>query len=359
MKWLFVVWLLLTGCGVAPAADTLPKVWTAKDFLERHEQAVDFGGWTPSQLLVTEGQALPFASGTHRGGPALVLFPGVSEGESAPFVITDVWRGHAQPWVQPVWGPVDADGHPVENVRNVFPVDVGASFYSPFWQLIVLPTPGLTPTTYRRAREVLNARVEKKLGPLVLCPFVPPEVGVQDEGMGPIDPATGATLKPVGSSPGLVESELHEVHDIAYLNFGIDRAPWKGQSLEEALAYFFVRAPDEPPLPVAAVLPARPLQHALVRRVDVVLPAGSGVYVPSTRPELRALMERLQVPAPLPRVDQNPFTLRVALNRECFAAADFPETCQWLDSAQKVQALLGASRKVRPIQLTVGVLVPR
>jgi hypothetical protein len=349
--------VLLAACSAGPEKPA--KRWTTRDFLAKQGQLLDFGGWQPGELLTPEGGALPFQPGVQAGGPGLTLFPAISEGEAAAFVITDLWQDHPQPWVQPVWIPLDENGTQPEGVRNVFPVDVDATFYSPFWRAEWILTPGLTPTTYQSARDVLSSKRALRDGTVILCPLVPEGTSFANDGTGPRNPMTLATLSlPRGTRLAWVDGV-----PVSYLNFGADRAPAydQGQGLVDAEAYFFVSAAGERPLPLAAVLPADPLKHSFVRRIDVVLPGGAAPFVPSNRPELRRLLEArgLVVPdAPAALDGFASYALRVARDPACFGDPNFPAACDWLDSEEKLDALPGKLIIEQPVQLAIGVVLP-
>lgn len=344
--------LLLAACNPGPAAPPA-KFWTAADFLTYQGQDLNFGGFFPDELARAEGAPLRFQPGTQSGGPGLTLFPAVADGAPAAFAITDIWQDHPEPWVQPVWAPFDQNGVRPEGVLNVFPVDVGSTFYSPFWRAELLLTEGLTDSTFRSARDVLSStKYERRTGPLILCPIVPEGTTFANDGSGPEDPVT---LRPLQSLPSKTASAWVDGKQVAYLDFGADRAASNGQDLIEDQAWFFVSAAGERPLPLAAILPSDPKRHSFVRRVDVVLPAGSAAFVPSNRPDLRALLlaRDLTVPDVAPALDAFPqFALRVAANPACFEDANFPAACDWLDSPARIAQL--SSTIVQPVQLAIG-----
>lgn len=348
--------LALAACNSGPAAP-VAKLWTAREFVAAQGKPLDFGGWRPDELLVPEGGALRFLPGTQQGGPGLTLFPAVVEQGVAAFAITDLWANHPQPWVQPVWGPVDENGAKVTGVWNVFPVDVDSTFYSPFWRMELLFTPGLTPETYQSGRDVLDAKVARRSGPIVLCPIVPAEVRFADDGSGPKDPLTLRAL----ALPAKLSNAWVDGRQVTYYDFGPDRAPADEQTLQEARAYFFVSAPGERPLPLAAVLPAEPKRHSLVRRVDVVIPAGAAPFVPSNRPELKALLEARGMTVPVVPAGLDGFSqlaLRVAGRPACFEEASFPSDCDWLDSVARIEAFPPGVVSAQPVQLAIAVVVP-
>jgi hypothetical protein len=347
----------VTAC--APAELEKAEVWTVANALARKNVNADFGGWSPGRLVVRPGERLPFENENQLGVPGIVIQPGVADGVSAPFVITDVWRNHPTPWVQPVWSPRRLDGR--REVPNVFSVDVDSSFYSPFWQLELLLADGFTDTSIRSAREALASSAERQPGPLVYCPVVPlqfadqsmPSVFASSIG-GPRDPIT---LRPV---PALVASlAWSETRSIGYLDFGPSRFEQVGQLPQPARAYFFVKRPGDSALPVASVLPSSPKAHAFLQRVDVPWPDGAAVYVPSSRAELREVLVALDVPVArlLPANDEvTDRALQVVLNRACLETGAIAD-CVWLD---RVKAIVDAKLRTveQPVQIAAGVVSP-
>lgn len=375
---LFAVALgLLWACDSGPPARAA-KVWTVQDFVEKANKLdakglpLDFGGWRPEELVVEAGQPLLFPTGTQSGPRGLTLFPAVAAGKAAAFVITEIWQDHPTPWVQPVWMPRDEAGRPLDGVNNVFPVGIDSTFYSPFWRAEELLTEQLSDTTYRSARDVLSARPTRRSGSIIFCPFAPGDTGFADDGSGTKDPMTLtlATLKPAPPlvHPGWLPLKLSEGwvdgQPVLYFDFGLDHAPADEQTLAEAPAYFFVRQAGDRPLPLAAVLPPDALRHALIRRVDVVLPPGAAPFVPPGRAALRALLlardPSLTVPELVdPALDAFPqLVLRVAANPACFSAPGFPADCDWLDSPARLEALRSDLRLERQVQLGIGVVLP-
>lgn len=340
--------LCLCACDATPTAPTA-RFWTAREYIARYDAGLDFGGWTPAQLIVKPGEPLRFVAGKQRADAwGLTVFPGVSDGQPMPFVILDTWKDHPEPWVQPVWVPGGT-------APNVFPVDVGSTFYSPWWRKYEMSFPQVTSQTFESAREVLDSKATFTERQLILCPFVPEHVG----GAGApelLDPMTLARVTVPEAKEGYVDG--HEIH---YLNFGDDLAPFHEQRLESAQAFFFVASLGEPPLPVAAVLPDDALHHGWLDRVDVALPVGAQPYVPRGRPELRALLSPFfpQLPVPPEGAPEAPaYTLRLARDPTCFSAADFPAACDWLDTPARLAQLPAASRLEQPVQLTIGVVPP-
>jgi hypothetical protein len=366
MKRLCGALLLVAACDPG-SARPVAKRWTARDFLAKQgDPKADFGGWRPDELLVPVGKPLRFQDGTQAGNPGLTLFPAVADGEVAAFAITDIWADFPQPWVQPAWVPLDSGGARIDGVNTVFPVDVGSTFYSPWWQIEFLIADDVKADTYKSARDVFDTKAKRRPGPLVFCALVPEGTAFADDGTGAKDPMSlrsvaGETPSLRKHLPGPAKESWVDGHETSYLDFGADRAPTDGQNLIEANAYFFVSAAGERPLPLAAVLPADPLRHGLVRRVDVVLPEGAAPFIPSNRGELLTLLQSrgLSVTAAPAALDGfAEFTLRVAVNPSCFTEVGFPSGCDWLDTPERIEALPVASRSVQRVQLSIGVVIP-
>ncbi|MDP1920635.1 MAG: hypothetical protein Q8L14_30610, partial [Myxococcales bacterium] len=323
--------LLLVMAACAPAPAPTAKVWTAREFFARQAETKPiFGGWAPSRLLVTEGQTIPFTTRVQGPFEGLTVFPGVADGRSVGFVITDIWQDHPEPWVQPVYVPASmpADGAPRERgVPSVFPVGLDSTFYSPWWRMELVPLDDAEATSLTSAELALERKTARTLGPLVLCAIVPQssfdvaaEVATK-----PTNPLTGAAL----ASPAHKSAFVDDV-SVQYLGFGPGRAPFDGQRLVESDLFVFVKGGAS--LPVAAVLPAAARSHGFLRRVEVEVPERARFFVPSNRPDLRAPLGEL-APDVDARLDAfQAYALRLARDPACFSSAGFPDACDWLDS---------------------------
>jgi hypothetical protein len=364
--------VLLAAC--APSGDVPDaKFWAVEDFVAARARNPDFGGFFPKDLVVPEGEPLRFVPGMQAAGQGLTLFPAVAgQGRPAAFVITDIWANWPDPWVQPVYLPRDEAGRPVEGALTVFPVDVASTFYSPFWRMEELLTPNLTDTTYRSARDALNAPAGtvQRSGSIVFCPIVTADTGFADDGSGTVMPITRApaVLQPVppqvhrGWLPRSSNQAWVDAQPVTYFDFGGDHAPSDGQRVFEAPLHFFVKAAGGAPLPLAAVLPEDPVRHAFVRRHDVVLPAGAAVFVPPSRADLRPLLEEKGVTAPvLTDVAYDAFVdraLQVAANGTCLDDPTTVPTCDWLDSPARLAALPSNTVTRTEVLLGIGVVMP-
>ena len=88
--------------------------------------------------------------------------PGLARGQSAAYVVAEVWQGVPEAWLQPwyVLFQEPPTGPPAARIQNVDPViDVvpPSFFYSPFWRFIdVVIPPGASPDGYRDARTLVD-----------------------------------------------------------------------------------------------------------------------------------------------------------------------------------------------------------
>ena len=350
----FVSLMFVAMMACAPGPAPTAKVWTPREFFAKREVTRPiFGGWAPSELLVTEGQTIPFTTRVQGPFEGLPIFPGVSDGRAVGFVITDVWQGHPEPWVQPVYTPAVAspEGAPRERVGipTVFPVGLDSTFYSPWWRMELVPLEDAESTSLISSQLVLDKKTARVPGPLVLCPIVPKstfDVAAEKRTM-PFHPLTGAALASPEQKVAFVDGD-----PVTYLGFGPGRAPADGQRLIESELFVFVK--DGKALPVAAVMPSAARAHGFLRRVEVEVPKGAAFFVPSNRPDLRARLGELAPPVAASLDEFREYGLRLARDPACFSSPNFPSACDWLDAHDTVGALPFLVR--RDVQLTAAVL---
>lgn len=346
MRPFVVVVLLASAC--APPSGPLAKVWTPREFLaKRAETKPLFGGWAPSELLVVEGQPIPYSTRTQGPGEGLPVFPGVSESRAIGFVITDIWQDHPQPWIQPVWMSSSRETPATRRpgVANVFPVGLDSTFYSPWWRTEFVPIDEGEELTNSKQVIDRGAGVD---GPLVMCPFTSRDsIDVAAEAGGVRHPLTLKLLNGGVKAKGYVDGVLHQ-----YLDFGPGRAQWHDQELDAFDLFVFTKAGAA--LPVATVWPADPARHGFLTRVEVPVPGGAAFFVPSNRADLKKGLEGLapDVDAALDAFPE--YALRLARNPTCFTMPTFPASCDWLDTQAKVKVLPGQKRTT--VQLSAAVL---
>jgi hypothetical protein len=406
--------LALLGLTCAPQRTERRAVWTVASFVHRYDAGVDFGGWSPRELISAPGEAIPFRSGAFSldggdelmisdggGGFGLTVFPGYSAGAPVAYTITDIWYHTPQPWVQPTYLGLG---------RTVFPVDVSGSFYSPFWrkELVSPPFPATSAT------EVLNHLAQPDGGTMVegdiiLCPLVPPRTTMARAAKDPfpVHPFTGQQVA-VGTFPSAAESldplpAWVDGHDTSYLSFGSWRAQAQGDTLIASRFFVFGRQVNGAfeGLPVPAVLPDDALHDALMQRVEVTLAPGTVAFLPASRAALGPALAARGVPLALhalpekaprdggavlgtledggvgpalgvvsgaqllavdPAIDEvtgGRYMLRLALDEKCFLpGGGFPDACIWLDSAGQIgEWVADAQLNPEDVTLSVGQLL--
>ncbi len=346
-----------SACGPLPPEAKPSKLWSAKDFVANARRDKAFGFIASRMLGVETGDVIPWRSppfeltearqGIGRGLP---LWPAFADGKTASMLITEIWQNHPAPWVQPVYqflkeGPA---------VDGVFAVDDTSTFYTPYWRAELATVPAETaPKTFTSVAAILNSKVPVTKSVMVMCPIVPADVAVAA--------ASGETLarRPMTGEPVTQLSHAKAwVNGVSveYLGIGFHRQTVTGSSSEvpvETPLYFFVKAPGSA-FSLPPILPTSPMQHSFHRRYEVPLAAPMGVFVPASRPELKALLQSEGAPVPdaHPAISDavgKPYLLRVAANAsECFAnAATFPAACIWLDSQTALEANLQQDVRVR------------
>lgn len=322
LRWL----LVLAAC--APASPPRAIAWPAATFLRDPDKSLDFGGFQTKELA-------------DKSAKLLLVQPAWGDGQRLGYIVSEIWVGHPDLWVQPVYNlkPVQAE--------TIFSVDIDSTFYSPYWRAwrVSGAEPG---NRYVRVSDV-NALPRQK-GPLVVCPIVP-------DGMG-LGPPADLRLRDGGIEPGVAFVNGHRVE---YFSFGPERQaaePYAGGDLDGVvrpaeLYLFAARGADggrELLRELPAVLPEDTWHHAYVRRVDVLLER-EAVFVPAgdstgLREKLRGL--GVNVPAASVAIAADLAETHrghVAIDGSCFeSAAGFPASCEWLDSEAALDEGIPASR---------------
>ncbi len=345
---------LLLACqatSTEPAAET----WSVANFVNPDEPADEtLVRWQRGELHRRLGDGLE----------RLTIFPAYADGKPAAFVFTELWANHPRPWLQPVYLHTVAPFDPVAGApsafpdsKSIFPVDFDGSFYSPYWRA----------TYYQTDRQLTDAVAVVNLGPqqvqvgsLIYCPLVPANVRVENADAGPpTHPLTDRPLRPIqvleAYAPGKTSSgDFAPSTLVHYFGFGIDRVPWDGDTVYDTPMYVFTDGTTRLPLP--PILPDDAIHHGLAKVVDLVFPPTAFIFVP--RPQkadfeagnadaiarlggLSHVLTNDEVSASV----ANTYFLRVLLTPDCVAPdAGFPDSCTWLDSASKVQALIPSWR---------------
>ena len=368
---LVVVVVLSILCRCVPTSDPPAKRWTGPDIYTAAKAGKTIGGFDARQLIVLAGAEVPFSGPLYESPPkiapidAFAILPAFALGQTAAYVVTELWENHPNPWVQPVY-MLMAGFDPFERLKVdqklvpiVFGVGRNSTFYSPFWEAyLVLPRGAVGAEGVPDTRAVLSVAKEIREGALLLCPIIPPELSFagNDTAQRPL------TAEPVKlPSPGVSRTDgFFE----PYVDFGPDRfrADKDGRLISTRIYFFNVLIDGKSTqLPLPAVLADDAATNGFARRVDVILDGNASVFVPGDARwnDLRAQLSKLVVKAPLaaatiPAALAAQFTLRVATNASCFtSAANFPAGCTWLDSESKILSSL-SPRKLLETQVTLS-----
>ena len=359
----------LMGCG--PSTTPPAKVWTTREFVANAKNDKDFGQISTRLLAVAEGDPIPWRSkpfavddAIQAKGPALPLWPAFAEGRTATVLITEIWRDHPTPWVQPVYQFVTEDGKPATDFRGVFAVGVDSTFYTPYWRAELATVPSsATGDTFTSVTSILDARLAVRASVMVVCPIVPREVFVAtaDSDLSPVRPLSGEPVDAPGRAEAWVDGKV-----VTYLGVGFDRQTVTDDERPvETPIYFFTKSPGAggKGFTLPPILPDAPARHSLHRRYDIGLPANAGVFVSANREALRARLKSEgatvpEVDAAIPEAVAKRYLLRVASDTSCFSsAALFPSGCTWLDSQTAVETIIGQDVRFRTeVLMTVSTL---
>jgi hypothetical protein len=339
--------LLLAACTAPPPPDPW-TLWTIDTLIARGDPAVvEPGGFMP--LLRSPYPALSGGNGlqqsTNRG---LTIFPAFSEGDTAAYMTTEVWENFDEIWVQPLYVDLSGQNAPI------FGVDSGSRFYSPYWQIFsYVRPPGAGALRDVKALFDTGATIAP-LG-AKFCAITRDatlSAAVQQGDSGPVRPISGEAVATPRNGSGYAAG-----NDVRFIDLGNQqRFFFDPQTLivEETPLFAFARA-DANGFPVEVDLPkvggtgprgsprcdghgnctgivgGIPEFGSLWRIYDVLLPAGSDVYVPASMPDLQAKVRAMGFAASVPDSAIPPggvrekYALRVYLNGA------------WLDSQNAIE----------------------
>jgi hypothetical protein len=344
-----------------------PRLWTLFDM-----QAA-LGESDPERRNIAQSITFPtgFAVETflvpNRTGATLRVIPAFSEGDAAAYVLTEIWVGFREIWVQPWYFLVSAwddkspqmnrakyPADPMMNYPPIWEVHPRSLFYSPFWQVYYALLPaGADPTRYTSAEKIINDKLPLYLGPPFIYSARPDAITLD---MRPVHPYLEA---PVATF--LNQSPVSFVDDekIAYFSQGSNGFKFDSkQVVEEVPMFLFVRRNDKGSMvllnapnvigtgPLFARRPAdapggRPRFGSYSRFHLAVVPATAAAFDPDAHPEAAALLTAKML-------DPRAYRGRMATNGACFAdMVNFPAGCTWLDSQARIEDALGAANLQR------------
>lgn len=294
-------WLVLLFIGCAPSTEPPARFWSSFEFAANASQDKDFGGISSRKLAVTSGERIPWRAqpfepeDSRQGdGVGLPLWPAFAEGQTASMVITEIWRDHPTPWVQPVYQFAGRS-----DLKGIFPVGVKSTFYTPYWRAYFATVPESTSDeTFKSAVSLLDSKAPLQKSVMVVCPIVPRDMvlAVPSGAPGPVRPLSGEAVTQLQQSEAWVDDAL-----VWYLGIGFDRQTVTENELPvETPLYFFVPVPGagKEGFSLPPILPNEPMRHSLHRRYEVAIPATAGAFVSADRPELAGLLRNEGVRVP-------------------------------------------------------------
>jgi hypothetical protein len=370
----------LAACAGSQDLPAPAKLWTVEDLQRLARNGGATAGIPASTWVALRGQALPLLSPPFTDAQQLQrsdmdglnVYPAFSEGRTAAYTTTEIWENFPAIWVQPLYLPITgfANGAavPLPGAYVIFSVGTRTRFYSPFWVIHYLVVPPETaPDRFTSSKQVLDSGYPIIEGRGTLCVIAPPDVQLaQPPGNKAVRPLFNQQELKVNYSTGWVDGVA-----VSYIDFGRNRFTWNEANVVDEAALFDLgvrndaggytslnlpRVGGTGPLlsnTPARVIGPRPQFGALWHVYQSYLPAGAGVFIPSSKPGLRAQVvaaanqsnaapEASVAPPIAPqneaRADAPNYLLRTAVNASCFQDVNnFPESCRWLDSQAAVE----------------------
>jgi hypothetical protein len=339
-----------------------PRLWTLFDLREALAAGTPVAAGPSFPQGIAPQETLAPADGAQA---TLKIIPAFSEGEAAAYVMPEIWSGFDEVWVQPWYVLVTAwdDKNPTKNRAKgadgmnappVFDVGPRSLFYSPLWLLYyaVLPA-GADAASYTSAEKIFDDG-------LAIHPGLPWTFSVRpdDVGLGAAAPVHPFLQMPVAGFLEAAPTSWVDGEPFGYFDEGRNNFTYRaGWVVEETPLYELARrGPDGAPQslgaprvmgsgPPFARIPAdapngRPRFGAYTRIYLAVAPATAAAFDPAAAPDAAAILTAQGI-------NPEAYRGRVAADAACFAAAEFPGSCTWLDSQARIEDSLGAANIVR------------
>lgn len=355
---------MIGGCA-QNQVDKRPELWTLFDIRTALTAGTPVAVTAEYPQGISPGEILTSAPD---GTATLNIIPAFSEGQAAAYVMPEIWADFDEVWIQPWYVLVTAwDGKSPNqnraktadgmNAPPVFDVGPRSLFYSPLWlrYYAVLPA-GADPALYTSAERIFDEQLPVYPNVAWTYSLRPGDVRLPDA------PIVHPYLQtPVASFLTQSTSSWVDDESVPYFDEGSANFTYRTADLvvdETPLYELARRGPDGAPLslgaprvmgsgPPFARRPAdapngRPRFGAYSRIYFAVAPATAAAFDPDASPDAAALLTAAGL-------DPQAYRGRVAANGAkvadtdvaCFAATDFPASCNWLDSQARIEDVLG------------------
>jgi hypothetical protein len=342
-----------------------PKLWTLFEMLDalndnkRVAESPTFPqGFDTKDILTSKGD----------GSATLKIIPAYSEGEPAAYVLTEIWIGFREIWVQPWYFLVSAWNEKTPGMNRakdqmgvnypaIWEVHPKSLFYSPFWQVYyALLPPGVDAWRYTSGEQIINDKLPLYLGPPFIYSARPAAITVEMPAVHPyLNTPVATFLNSTGMS--FVDNEK-----IPYLTQGSNTFKYDANLVvEEVPMFLFVRRNSTGGLvhlnapnvigtgPLFARRPpdapgGRPRFGSHSRYHLAIVPATAAAFEPERfEAATQSLTDKM--------LDPRAYRGRVATNAVRAAEGDplgcfedmtrFPAGCTWLDSQARIEDALG------------------
>lgn len=343
-----------------------PKLWTLFEIYEalgkneRVAESPTFPHGFDAETILT-----PKPDGT----AALKVVPAFSEGEPAAYVLTEIWIGFREIWVQPWYFLVSAwnekspgmnrakDKDGMMNYPPIWEVHPKSLFYSPFWQVYyALLPPGVDAWKYTSGEQIISDRLPLYLGPPFIYSIRPPGV-VLDMPM--VHPYLNM---PVASFLNQTATSFVDNEKLPYFSQGSNTFKYDAALVvEEVPMFLFVRRNSMGGLvhlnapnvigtgPLFARRPpdapgGRPRFGSHSRYHLAIVPATAAAFEPERfEAATQSLTDKMLNPSAYRgRVATNAVRVAESDPLGCFEdMARFPAGCTWLDSQARIEDALG------------------
>jgi hypothetical protein len=347
----------------AQSSQRRPQLWTMFDIHKAYMsgQAVapteSFPGGFPPDTFVNAGPD---------GTATLKIIPAFSEGDTAAYVIPELWVNFDEIWVQPwyvlvtAWNERSTGQNRLRNAEGmsappVFDVHPRSLFYSPFWLVFYAVVPEDSPLDkYTNAELLFDEKRPIYPGPPWIYSVRPDAITL------PPMPQHPYLKKPVATFLNQAPESWVDGEAMPYFNEGANNFKYDDKLVVEEVPLFILARRDAAGNPQSIGAPhvigtgpllarrpadapgGRPRFGSATRLHFAVVSATAAAFDPDMYPDATAALvaKMLDPEAYRGRVASN--GIKVAeTDRPCFMMPDFPISCRWLDSQGAIEDAVG------------------